>query len=217
MISEPLYKEYLSLLLEGNKSGCARIVERLMAEKIDLETLYLSLFKRSLYEIGEMWVANKVSVATEHLCTAITEGLMTQAYPLIFNQAHTGKRAVIACVANEYHQIGGKMVADVLELHGWDTYFLGSSVPVDGLMAMIQEKKPHLLCLSLSISSNIDSLERAIMRVREKWPELPIFVGGKAFEFLAPTVLDLHKNVKLLGSLQDLKFQLMTFGEARGK
>ncbi len=217
MISESLYQEYLSFLLKGNKSGCARIVDGLIADNIDLETLYLSLFKRSLYEIGDLWVANKVSVATEHLCTAITEALMTQAYPLIFRQVHTGKKAVVACVANEYHQIGGKMVADVLELYGWDTYFLGSNVPVEGLIATIQERHPQLLCLSLSISSNFNSLDKTIKLVRIKWAELPIFVGGKAFEFMPPTVLDAYSHVKLVNSLPDLKFQLLTFGDDRAR
>lgn len=216
MIPEPLYREYLSLLLQGNKTGCAGIVADLIASKIDLEVLYLMLFKRSLYEIGDMWAANKVSVATEHLCTAITEALMTQAYPLIFNREHTGKRAVIACVANEYHQIGGKMVADVLELYGWDTYFLGSNVPLGGLIAMIQDKTPDLLCLSLSISSNFNSLEQALRLVREKWVDLPVFVGGRAFEFLPRSVLDAHPHVKLVDSLPDLKVQLSMFGETRG-
>jgi hypothetical protein len=27
-------------------------------------------------------------------------------------------------VANEYHQIGGKMVADIFELNGWRGYFV---------------------------------------------------------------------------------------------
>ena len=212
MITEALYQEYLSLLLEGNKAGCARIVAKLIADKIDLENLYLALFKRSLYEIGDMWANNKVSVATEHLGTAITEGLMTQAYPLIFRQTHVGKKAVVACVANEYHQIGGKMVADVLELCGWDTYFLGANVPDEGLMTMLQDKKPHLLCLSLSLSANMDHLDKTIRHVRGQWPKLPIFVGGKAFDALPANVFETYAHVKLVNSFPDLKAQLLHLG-----
>jgi methanogenic corrinoid protein MtbC1 len=216
MVSESLYREYLSFLLEGNKSGCARIVQALITNKIDLEILYIDLFKRSLYEIGDMWTANKVSVATEHLCTAMTEGLMTLAHPLIFSQVNAGKKAVISCVANEYHQIGGKMVADVLELYGWDTYFLGANVPVEHLIVMLDDKKPDLLCLSMSVYFNMNNLDRAIRKVRESYPELPIFVGGKAFEFVTEKVVDPYKNVKLIHSLPDLKYQLLTFGDSRG-
>lgn len=216
MISEPLYREYLALLLEGNKSECARIVGGLIAQKIDLETLYTFLFKRSLYEIGDMWADNKVSVATEHLCTAITEGLMTQAYPIIFSQARNGKRAVVACVAKEYHQIGARMIADILELYGWDTYFLGSNVPLEGLIKMIEEQRPDLLCLSLSLSENFQSLDSTIAEVRVKWAGLPIFIGGKAFEFLPSTILAPYKNVKLVTSFQDLRLQLPALGEGRG-
>lgn len=216
MISDSLYQEYLAFLIEGNKSACAKIVQRLIAEKIDLETLYIDLFGKSLYEIGDLWVANKVSVATEHLCTAITENLMTLVHPLIFNQVYTGKKAIVACVANEYHQIGGKMVADVLELCGWDTYFLGANVPVEDLLFMIDEKRPRLLCLSLSILFNMHNLDRVIRKVREKRVDLPIIIGGKAFEFATDKVVAPYHNVKLVNSLQDLKYELLTLGDSHG-
>jgi MerR family transcriptional regulator, light-induced transcriptional regulator len=207
MMTDSAYKEYLSLLLAGDRFNCAKLTQKLIDEKIDLEVLYASLFKRSLYEIGDLWEANKISVATEHMCTSITEYLMTLAYPLMFGRECAGKRAVVSCVANEYHQIGGKMVADMLELSGWDAYFLGANLPTQDLISIIDEKKPHLLCLSLSVYFNINNLMDAIKKVGEKWPELPIFVGGKALDFSAQSIFDPYKNVKFVRSLSELRNQ----------
>lgn len=217
MITDDVYREYLSLLLTGNKPGCAKIVQTLINNNIDIETLYLSLFKRSLYEIGDLWAANKVSVATEHICTAITENLMTLAHPLIFRKINSSNRAIVACVANEYHQIGGKMVADILELYGWDTYFLGANVPIDALINLIQETTPQLLCLSLSVALHRDHLDNTIKMVKEKWPALPVFVGGKAFEFDAVIDVELYPKVTIINSLENLKLELLRLGDNPGK
>ncbi len=217
MDTESAYKEYFSLLLAGDKANCARLTQKLIDEKIDLETLYMSFFKRSLYEIGDLWEKNKISVATEHLCTSITEYLMTLAHPVIFGIARTGKKAVVSCVANEYHQVGGKMVADVLELSGWDAYFLGADTPVKDLIAMINEKKPHLLCLSLSVYFNIHHLTEAVRKVRERWTELPVWIGGKAFEYGARTIFDSYEKVRIVNSLTELKSLLLAFEDHRGE
>ena len=60
MINEDIYKEYFSFLLQGDKKACTRIVQRLIDDGIELKTLYLDLFQRSLYEIGELWETNQI-------------------------------------------------------------------------------------------------------------------------------------------------------------
>ena len=94
---------------------------------------YNNLFQKSLYRVGELWESNRISVAKEHLATAITEGLLNLVYPKLFEpeQYRKGRTILISCTANEFHQIGGKMVADVCELNGWDSHFLGANTPVN--------------------------------------------------------------------------------------
>ncbi len=87
-------------------------------------------------------------MAIEHLATTITESLLTLVYPRILLPSTSIKRRVVACVANEYHQIGAKMVADVFELNGWDGYFLGANHPSRSLLALFRRSGPHVLGLS---------------------------------------------------------------------
>lgn len=94
-----------------------------------IENIYFHLFQRALYDVGKLWEQNKITVATEHLATAITEYLMVLCQQELFLTPRIDKRAIIACTANEYHQIGARMVADTFEMHGWDTWFLGSNTP----------------------------------------------------------------------------------------
>ena len=111
MITETLYRKYLTLLLDGNRRECARIVQQLLDRDIDIQTLYNDLFQKSMYEVGRLWEFNRISVAKEHLVTAITEGLLNLVYPRLFEKvpvdSQNEKKVVISCAANEFHQVGG--------------------------------------------------------------------------------------------------------------
>lgn len=55
--------------------------------------MYQDLVQRSLYEVGELWERGHVSVATEHLATAITESLLTWEF-----QPPLGQKVSTNCV-----------------------------------------------------------------------------------------------------------------------
>ena len=162
MIEESVYQNYLNALLAGRRAQCHSIVQELLDADMEIKELYSQLFQRSMYAVGELWESNRITVANEHLATAITESLLNLAYPFIFARARVGKKAVISCTANEFHQMGGKMVADIMELNGWDGYFLGANTPHEDMAQLIQEVQPDLVGFSLSILANIDGLKRSI-------------------------------------------------------
>ena len=134
---EVAYRGYLDGLLTSNRQQCRMHFEQWLEATDDLRTLYEDLVRRSLYKVGDLWERGQISVATEHLATAISEGLLNLTYPRLFARPRLGKSAVVTCVANEYHQIGGKMVADLFELNGWRGYFLGANTPVNDVQSLI--------------------------------------------------------------------------------
>lgn len=208
LISEERYQEYLHALLAGNRRKCHDIVSGLLEKDPDIKDLYVHLFQRALYEIGELWEKNKISVATEHIATAITEGLLTQVYPMIFASEHSGKKGLVACVPNEYHQIGAKMVADTFELNGWDGYFVGSNTPVQELIKTIGETQPDVIALSLSIYFNLPHLEKMIDEIRKHDADIPIWIGGQAFRWGGSEIVEKYPGTLFIDSLQNLENQL---------
>lgn len=59
-------------LLEGNRFECEKVVKDFRKSNLSIIVLYEEIFKKSLYRIGKMWEYNKISVAVEHMATAIT-------------------------------------------------------------------------------------------------------------------------------------------------
>ena len=204
MISDQIYRAYFTALLDGNRVRCTEIVQKLLDEQIGLKTLYIHLFQKSLYEVGKLWEENRISVAREHLATALTESLLTLAYPSLFKGVTTGKKVVITCATNETHQIGGKIVADYLEMKGWDSHFLGANTPIDHLLSFIDDVKPDLVGLSLSVFFNMPSLKGALASVRSEFPHMDIIVGGQAFRWGGKEIVEHYPNTAFVASLDHL-------------
>lgn len=208
-VDETTYKLYLASLLAGERKQCEKIVLDLVAEGVGLKDLYVNLFQRALYHVGELWESQQVSVAVEHLATAITERMLTLVQAQTFSGQARDRTIIIACVADEYHQLGGRMIADFCELHGWRSPFLGANTPVADLLKLIEERHPTLLGLSLSIYFNLPALLEAIDAVSSKFPELPILVGGQAFLWGALDAVKDHPQVTFIASLDDLEQRLL--------
>lgn len=209
MITPALYGTYLTRLLKGDRQGCARTVQQLLNQGVSIKELYAGLFQKSLYEVGRMWELNQISVAREHLVTAITEGLLNLVYPRLFenmaSDVQENKKVIISCAANEFHQVGGKMVADIFELNGWDSLFLGANTPVDQMLAYIQEESPDLLGLSVSVYFNMPALKTGIEAVRADFKDLDILVGGQAFNWGGTDMIRQYRATQYVSSLDELQ------------
>jgi hypothetical protein len=181
-----------------------------------LLSLYEDLVQRSLYAVGELWERNRISVATEHLATAISESLLNLTYPRLFASPRNGKSAVVTCVANEHHQIGGKMVADLFELHGWRGYFLGANTPVREVIALITEKRPDVVALSVATAFGVAEAINSAAVIRAEYPCLPLLVGGQALRWGGRERLERIPGVHCLASLRELATWLKESKEPRG-
>lgn len=181
VVDEACYRAYLDALLAGDRRRCAEIVKDLLSQDTSLKSVYLDLMQRAMYEIGTLWERNIVSVATEHLASATTEALLATVYPKLFSQAHKDRRAIIACVPHEYHQIGAMMVADLFELHHWHGFSLGANTPTADLVRIIRERDPDLVGISMSLLFNRPQLEAMLEAVSSEFPTLDLMLGGRAF------------------------------------
>jgi methanogenic corrinoid protein MtbC1 len=201
---EASYQRYLAGLLTNNREQCYASFQQWLDAEPDLLSLFEDLVQRSLYDFGELWEQGKISVATEHLATAISEGLLNLAYPRLFATPRTGKSAVVTCVANEHHQIGGEMVADLFEFHGWRGYFLGANTPVRDVIALIGEKRADVVGLSVTIASGVATVLEAATEIRAAFPAVPILVGGQALRWGGRERIERIPGERCLASLRDL-------------
>ena len=130
---------------------------------------------------------NQISVAQEHYCTAATQLIMSQLYPYIFSGERRSRTLVAACVAGDLHEIGARMVSDLLEMEGWNTIYLGANVPSSSIIPIIRQQEVNVLALSATMTFHVPVVERLITDIRNSQEECSakIMVGGHPFN-IAP-------------------------------
>lgn len=183
MKPEECYRTWLAAVCSGDRHGAFAEVGRAAAAGMDVRTLYLEVFQPALREVGRLWQENRMNVAEEHLATAITETAMLRLYMQQEIGQGGGPRLVAACVESEQHEVGLRMLCDLLELEGWDTTFLGAAVPAPDLVGLLRDRRTDVLALSVAIDPHLALLEHTIAEVRAALgPATPVIVvGGRPF------------------------------------
>src|SRR5207302_9044196 len=115
---------------------------------VPAHSVYLEVIQAAQHEIGRLWQEKRLTVAQEHIATDISRWAVAQLQPHLPSQPSNGKRVVVACVEGELHDLGARMVADFLEMAGFDVNYLGANVPAESLAELVRERRPDLLALS---------------------------------------------------------------------
>ncbi|MHC1690228.1 MAG: B12-binding domain-containing protein [Bacteroidales bacterium] len=205
MDSNNISGEFLQSLLSGNRRLSSQIIGNLAVAGLPVEDIYEKIIKKSLYDIGELWESGKISVATEHLASAIVESVLNEMYSGIISKNRNNKTVIVASVENESHQIGIKMVADIFEKHGWNTLFLGANVPTKDLISFMEDIRPDYIALSLSISFNISTFESTVKSILAGNPSMKIIVGGQGLRTGGREVQMKYPNLFYIEDLYNLE------------
>jgi methanogenic corrinoid protein MtbC1 len=179
-----LQERYLSAQLRGDRREALRLlVDEGLVQGIPLPDIHLKVIQPAQYELGRLWQENRISVAQEHLATAISLLALSHLYRHLPRDPSKGKVVMLSCVTGELHDVGARMASDFLEMAGFDVRFLGANVPTEHLVRMVREQQPDLLALSVTMTYHLPALREALEQVRTMAPRLPIAVGGLAFSW----------------------------------
>lgn len=185
--SEPETNIFVLALLAGNRKAALNVAKEFLAQGLTVPEVYLKVLQPSMYEIGRRWEANQITVASEHMATAIAQYVMVRLFPLLKETSRPRRdTAVVAGVQGELHQLGALMVSDVLEADGWQVRFLGSNMPHAGIIDVIKKERATLLGISATVLFNIPQALELIQSVRDNLSPISIIVGGAAFKSTDP-------------------------------
>lgn len=177
-----IQKEYLNALLQSDTRQAIKIIQNVEQSTIPIEEIFEEILQPAMIEVGELWHQNKITIDKEHYCTSTTQMILSLFYPSIFAQTRKMKTLVACCIGSELHEMGGRMVSDLFEYHGWDSIYLGAAVPLQSLMHAVAEHAPDLIALSVTMPQYLQDCHTAVVALHDAFPQLKIAVGGRAFE-----------------------------------
>lgn len=176
---------YLEEVLSGRREdACQLLLTAVEQDDLHVRDVYRRVLAPAQRELGRLWEARKISVAEEHLATATTQLAMARLFSQAPRKRPTLGVLVAACVEGDLHEVGLRMVADLFELSGWETHYLGANTPVWGLFELLRLRNADALAVSAVMPEYLPAVRAMIgsVREREEFAAVRIIVGGRAFD-----------------------------------
>ncbi|MGY0021420.1 cobalamin B12-binding domain-containing protein [Streptomyces sp. YJ-C3] len=158
-------------------------VDRPPAEQLSAvgERILLELIAPAQERVGMAWAANDLTVAQEHVATAISErciAAIVDATAPALTGSFVG-RVLVACVDGEWHALPARLVSEVLRLRGWRVDYLGAQVPTEHLVVHADRTRAQAVLLSSSIPTHLPDAHNAIISCQGAG--IRVLAGGAAF------------------------------------
>lgn len=176
--------DYLQAALAGRRDAAIKVVRDALLEDVSAEEIMLGILQPAQVELGRLWETGSISIAHEHYTTAITQLSLSLLYPrLLLNRLALDKSLVATTVGSEAHEIGIRMIADLLEQGGWQTAYLGADVPHEDVVERVAQQRADVLAVSATMAGHVREV-RALVRTLRADPRcahVRVLVGGRPF------------------------------------
>ncbi len=176
------HQNVMTGLLLGNHKGVLDVLLKNYSLPGEEGKIYMDILQPVLYRIGKHWEEGRVSVAQEHIAASTVSRIMAHLH--IMNESDIVMKGdvIVSTGANEFHQIGARMVADLLENAGWNVRFLGADLPAGSLGDMLDQINPEIVALSVTMPFNVTKVIETVKYIKSKdrWENIKLMVGGIA-------------------------------------
>jgi methanogenic corrinoid protein MtbC1 len=172
------------LIHARDRVGAIKIArEAITAGTFTIPQLYALVLSPLMKLTGARWHAGEEEVWEEHYTTAVVRTIIESLFDEVAARAAEplGKTVVLAAPADEYHDLGLRMLADRFELAGYRVHFIGAATPLEELLGAARTLKADAVLLSASthfhrlrVREYADALTAAI-------PGITVWAGGPAF------------------------------------
>jgi methanogenic corrinoid protein MtbC1 len=175
-----LARAYGETMRTGDPAAATAVIDDALRHKLSAAAIQSRVIAPAMHEIGELWERGALTVAQEHLASAVSYHVLTRLYPgLLRESTRQGDTVVVAAVHGEHHVLGLRMVADVLDGAGFDVRFLGTDVPESSLLAWVQEHEPAVVALGVTMPLGAAKLARQLQTLRDLAPGVQLVIGGQ--------------------------------------
>ncbi|WP_028783622.1 cobalamin B12-binding domain-containing protein [Thalassobacillus devorans] len=174
-------EELAGYLLKGKEDEAVAFVDELLTNYPKLY-LFEDIITPAMYHIGVLWERNEITVADEHLATAVCDFVLSRLDTGVYVDKATKqkrKKVVLLGVEEEQHYLGLKMVASFYREKGWRVRYLGPNLPLDHALNQINQWKPDVIGISAALSYRLPMVKKMTEVFSQlKWNPA-IIIGGR--------------------------------------
>ncbi|TWT03723.1 B12-binding domain-containing protein [Planomicrobium sp. CPCC 101079] len=171
--------ELADIFLSGDDYYALRKVQHYLQTHTRKE-LHQELLTPAMYRIGQLWQENVISVADEHLATAICDFVISATDHRSQAEKEAIGKAMIMGFEGEDHYLGLKMVACVFREHGWAVHDMGPNLPLVYALDAAKQLKPDVIGLSAALVSRLPLVKTYMDAFGTLDPKPTVLIGGRA-------------------------------------
>ena len=208
-------EQMLELLMRNDIRSLVDIFERYL-HFFGLVRFYESLLAPVMYNVGELWQAGRLNVATEHICSNAAHTLVKIINERVSRNPKENRKSpkILICTPEgEYHSLGCMVIESFLRSKGYSVSNIAPSVPSDSVIDFASKHDPDLIMISLTLPDNIGAANKLINKILESRLGVShILVGGIGIESMKTKnqknelkKVKFLKGTKLSGILPSIK------------
>jgi len=169
---------YLDAILRGSPDDAWRAVRAARDGGWSLEDVYLHQLRAMQRRLGVLWETGCIAVGGEQRAAAVTQTVLARLAAEL--PAPARARVVIAGVEGELHSLPAHLVADLLQLRGFDVRFLGTNRAEATIIETVAAERPRAVGLSTTTEATLAATVELARRLRSRFPEVDVVIGGAA-------------------------------------
>jgi methanogenic corrinoid protein MtbC1 len=193
-------------------SGLQEVLER-AAMTLGVTDFLETVAVTTLEDIGNGWTERSVSVAQEHMATAVFRRVFGWLLG-VYQTGGTAHRVVVATPPGERHELGALMAAISAAAEGWSVTYLGPDMPVEELLGAIGQTRAEAVALSIVQPGDERGVLSALREIRAGLPpRVVLLLGGAGAQRIQAGTES--AGVHLIESLADLRSALQRLAAER--
>jgi DNA-binding transcriptional MerR regulator/methylmalonyl-CoA mutase cobalamin-binding subunit len=132
-----------------------------------------------LERIGQEWSERSVSVAQEHMASAVIRRVLGWLLR-VYEVRNGAPRVVVATPPGYAHELGALMAAASAAAEGWNVTYLGPDLPVADLVNAVGQRRARAVAISAVHRPEGNDLLAVLRDTRARLPEdVALLVGGR--------------------------------------
>jgi methanogenic corrinoid protein MtbC1 len=182
------FREHLK---NEEKDEAIRMIVQLIQKKTPLRVIYEEWIIPAIINWECPFEAEACCIWREHILSATLKTGIELCYPLVMEEyekrGSKGKSVFVFCPWEELHELGAKIIADLLHAYGFEVVYTGTNTPERALNEALKKRTPDYLAISVTNPYHLFQVQDLIKRVRLLAPKLRIIVGGQAIRRNTPS------------------------------
>ena len=171
-------------LVAGCETEAANILIGAYLEGKPLAEIFDEMMCPAMRRVGELWCKGELTITQEHIATRAASSAVHKLRNILPVSDAIKGLAMCCAMEGDFHDLPTHLAQTIFESENWEVLNFGANTPLYCLAEEVLRHAPEIVCITLTLTSDIERLARDYKIFTEEIAALkiPIILGGRAFK-----------------------------------